>query len=682
MNRFNFCCLLVCAGYSFAFNAHADEKNIHAIEEVLITGLPLQQTATESALPLHVLAGDALRENANATLGDTLAQLPGLRSASFGGGVGRPVIRGQSSTRVRVLQNGTATADVSAVSPDHANAIEPLLASQIEVIRGPATLLYGSGAIGGVVNVVDKRIPKTLEKNESIIEYRHNTVNHANVLVATTDQSQHNLAWHLDFSLRESEDVSIPGFSAVDPEAEENTFGYVANSDQQGSNIAGGFSWIEESARFGLSLSNLQNNYGIPPGVHEHEHEEGEEGEEEEEEHAEDIRLELEQQRLEFDGEFARSGWVEKLSLQGSYTDYQHAELAEHEEESTLFYREGYELRMNAHLRGSNKTVVGVQLQGNDFHSVGEEAYLPAVEQQAAGLFALYNLERDAWILESGLRVEYDELATSACEHTATNWSASIAGIYAWQDDRQWVLAYTHSARAPAMEELYSNIDATTCEVQAELRAHFATGLIEMGNPDLRDESSGNLELSFRKNAGDLRGELTFFYNQVSDYIFLDIEDNLTENATAIYEQQDASFSGLEASLTFPLFKWQDSHLDVSFAGDLVNAKFDDVEIGSAYLPRIPPARASVELAWWSQAAHLSLRLAENMKQDKLANGETLTPAYTLLELFAEYHWSNASVFLKLNNALDEEIRNHNSQIKDFVPEAGRGIEVGTRIYF
>lgn len=695
-------CICIAAVPSIAadIEANASEstngrENIHAIEEVLITGLPFEQGKTESALPIHVLAGDALRENAATTLGDTLAQQPGLRSASFGSGVGRPVIRGQGSTRVRVLQNGTGTLDVSAVSPDHGNAVEPLIARQIEVIRGPATLLYGSGAIGGVVNVVDNRIPQAAGENELVAEYRHNSVNHGDVVVSTLDHYYNNFAWHVDFTLRDSNDTSIPGFAAVEEpheedeeheeeeHEEENTWGYIGNSQQESSEFAAGLAWINEASRLGFSISHLENNYGIPPGVHEHHDEE--EGEEEHEEEAEDIRLDLEQDRFEFEAGLENIGFIQGLDFQGNYTDYQHQELTAHEA-GTLFSKQGFELRSSAQLATRNKSVIGLQLQKTEFDNVGEEAYLPATEQQAVGLFGLYNVEMERWIIETGFRVERDRLgpensAASACENTSTSWSGSASGIYALGDDSQFVMSWTHSERAPAMEELYSNIDAQTCSILSEPIAHFATGLIEVGNPALRNETSGNVELSLRKNAGDIRGEFTLFQNSVKDYIYLQIVEG-EEQSSAYFSQADATFFGVEASLTLPLLKWRASHVDFSLNADYVEATFDHADASTRYLPRIPPARVSMELAWWSEALHIKLRVAENMRQDKLAVGESITSSYTRVDMFSEYHWGQSAIFLKLNNLLDEEMRDHTSYIKDAVPEPGRGIEVGTRIYF
>lgn len=252
------------------------------IEHVLVT-VPIHRTNAETALPVTVLTGDDLRNNLSATIGETLASKPGLASASFGPSVGQPVIRGQQGARVMVLQNSTSSADASNISADHSVSVEPVLAEAIEVLRGPSTLLYGGGAIGGVVNVIDKRVPVVVpDQLTGSAELRHGSVNDETTAVIAINGGSGNTAFHFDALDRDSNDVEISGRAAH--EAEETTEGYIANTDSKTKSYTFGISQVFDKGFIGIAVNRLDSEYGIPPGAHEHHHDEGEEEEEEEEE--------------------------------------------------------------------------------------------------------------------------------------------------------------------------------------------------------------------------------------------------------------------------------------------------------------------------------------------------------------------------------------------------------------
>ncbi len=708
------------AWFSATAEAQTGRPGVHAEEEVIVTSVPLATGEHDTALPVNVLSGRALRENASSTLGETLNQQMGVTSSSFGTGVGKPVIRGQSSNRVRVLQDGTGAMDASAVSPDHANAVEPLIATQVEVIRGPATLLYGNGAIGGVVNVIDNRIPETLpEQIRAGIELRHNTVNHGDTAVAVVDGAGGSFAWHIDGSWRDTSDMSIPGVAMResheehDEEEEEeheeheepvNAYGFIPNSDQQSSSVTLGGSWIGDGAFLGFSVNQLENDYGLPPGVHVHHHEEKhgeEEGEEHEEEahiESEDIRLEMEQTRYDLKGGLDLGGFWERFDLRLSYTDYQHKEIENivyedsdaESEVGTTFSNKGMEGRATLKHATVNgwRGVIGTQIIDRTFSARGEEAFIPEADIQSAALFAVESLTLGDWVHEFGLRAERQTTEPANCETRSNTWAASASSLWNFRDDTNIMLALNRSERAPTVEELFSNASLDTCQPATDPESwvqHFATGLYEIGEPLLDNEQSTNLEIGLRKYAGDTRMEINVYHNQINDYIFLaNTGEEFEETEIAIYSQRDATFSGAEAELTVPVFANTSGHLDLTFFTDFVRARFDDGS--NKNIPRIPPVRAGMQLAWLNENWTAKLRATDVAEQDDTAEHESPTDGYTLLNLYMDYTIpagvtgeNTFSLFVKGNNLLDEEIRNHTSFIKDYAPEPGRGFEIGLR---
>ena len=307
-----------------AASSQAMAQNPERPMEHVLVSVPIHKKVSETALPVTVLSGEDLRRVVASSLGETLGDQPGITNSSFGPGVGRPVIRGQAGPRTLNLQNGIAAADVSSLSPDHAVSIEPMLAESVEVLRGPATLLYGGGAIGGVINVIDNRIPRApIEGVEGALEYRYDDVNEMDTFVGKLEAGFGDFAFHLSGTTRDFDDMDIPGLAideaALEEQEEllggheegeeheeeelENSDGFIANTDGDADVFTIGASYqLGERGFFGFSYNSFETNYGIPPGAHEHGHEEeheGEEheGEEHEEEEEENIRIDLEQDR-------------------------------------------------------------------------------------------------------------------------------------------------------------------------------------------------------------------------------------------------------------------------------------------------------------------------------------------------------------------------------------------------
>ncbi len=665
------------------------------IEEIVVSA-PLGKAASDTALPIGVLSGEALRQEAAASLGETLSNEIGVHSASFGSGVGNPIIRGQGGNRVRVLQDGVGSLDAADISPDHSYAAEPLLAERIEVIRGPATLLYGNGAIGGVINVVDNRIPDTLPKKMSgAVEVRHATANDQNSSVFRLDGGLGQFAWHLDGLYRESNNLDIAG-SAIDLAAlraageelpEDNTRGYIGNSDKRSDAWTAGGSWITERGFVGLSVNRANNNYGLPPGAHEEHDASGGGGHGHEEA---DIRLDMEQERIDLKAGYALDGFFESLDLRLSQNDYQHKELEESDEGvevGTVFKNKASEGRLVVRHKqlGQWQGAIGLQLGDRDFSAVGEEAFIPPADIRNHALFLVEELSINRWTYEFGLRGEQQRIDVgSNCEDERNTFSASASALWDFRDDSNALFAINRSERAPTVEELYSNSqNCARATNLSEAVEHAATARIEVGDPELDKELSHNLEIGLRKTLGAVTAEFSVYHNDIQNYTYLqDTGAEIDEVHVANFQQRNATFTGYEFQVGMPL-PLVHKNLSAEFFSDYVRARFTE---GNGDVPRIPAQRFGTALHYHAGNWSTHVRLTQVREQDNTADNESSTDGYTLLELAGDYHLSigtsEMTLFVKARNLLDEEVRSHTSLLKNFAPEAGRNIESGVRFSF
>lgn len=669
-----------------------------AIEHVLVS-VPIHKKTAETALPVTVLSGDQLKREAAATIGDTLANTPGLANASFGPAVGQPVIRGQQGARVTVLQNGTSSADVANTSADHAIAVEPLLADSIEILRGPATLLYGGGAIGGVVNVLDNRIPTTAVNSTSGgLEYRRDSASDHNNLSGRIETGNGDYALHASGVYRRWNDLEIPGSAtnldnSNDPDAaEETTYGHVANTDGETSSLNLGGARHFDKGFVGLAVSHLENEYGIPPGAHgEHEHSDEETEEEhsaaEAEEGPEAIRLDVEQTR--YDAALHLHDPVNGVEVvRGflTYTDYQHAEIEGNGEIGTRFDNETWEARLElVHAPiASFHGVVGMQLKDNKFSALGEEAFVPPTESSGLGLFLLEDYHADNWTFEAGLRYDYEQRQPQsevASKRSFNSYSASASAL--WNVAPGWSvgLGVSSSERAPVTEELYSNVEALD---PGQLVVHAATGAIEVGNPELDQETSRNADLSLTWQGDAAYLNLTVFYNDFRDYIALsNTGQEIDEAPVLAYTQDDAVFKGAEIDGEFTLATLAGGSLALGVGADTVRGKMDTL----GDVPRLPPLRVRGELNWDNDSLRLYLRGLRAADQDRPGANEAETKGYTRWDAGADYRLelqdsTDMVLFVQLNNISDEEIRLSTSFLRDFSPDAGRSVKAGVRLTF
>ena len=670
-----------------------DRERAKALDELVVTASPLRPGSEDVVQPVIVLAGEDLDAKKAGTLGETVAREVGVQSSFFGAGVGRPIVRGQDGARVQVLESGIGSMDVSTVSVDHAVSIEPFLADQIEILKGPAALLYGSGAIGGAVNVVDGRIPEVLPDAaiSGRAELRGNTGADERTGMARVDGRNGNWAWHADAFHREMSDYEIPGFAESEAaheheheheeeehEEELGAFGRLPNSSLETEGGAFGASWIGDRGFLGAAVSTYRSEYGIPGHAHAHEHEhenEHEEGEEHDhEEHGEEaVRIDLEQLRYDVKGVWLEPfAGAEALRLRLGRNDYEHVEL-EGDEIGTRFDNRGLEGRVElVHHLGAWRGAAGVQFGHRDFAAVGEEAFVPPSESRDLGLFWLGERAIDAWTFEVGARtdrVDVDPRGEAARDFDAA--SLSLGTIWRASEALHLSLGFDRAERAPTAEELFSN------------GAHLATQSFEVGDASLGTEVANQIELGAHLHVGPLSAKVAVFDNRYDDFIYLaDTGEEADELPLRLWTQADATFRGFEAEATLRIADNASGAWDLRFFGDRVRASVD----GGGALPRIVPARFGSGLTWERDGWRASVGAIRHQDQDKIAEFETSTEGYTLIDAHLAYHWDGErvgwEVFLDGTNLGDREARAHSSFLKDLAPLPGRSVAFGIRAFF
>ncbi len=653
--------------------AHEAWHDQQELEEVRVTATPLASDALEMTQSATILSGEALNRELSSSLGDTLKNMPGLSSASFGANIGRPIIRGMDAARVGVMENNLSSNDASKASQDHAVAIEPFLADQIEVLRGPATLLYGSDSIGGVVNVRTNRIPQDpVDGLSARVVLQGDTVADERYGAARLDSGTENFAFHADGWYRDSDDYEIPGFAEADPQPGEQPPGKLFNSALQNQGGALGGTWFGETWQAGVAVSAYDSDYGIPGEGHHHQ-DEGAHAEEDEE--AAPVRINLESVRI--DGELrATRPWrgIERVQLLVSNTDYEHTEL-EGAEAGTVFASDTTDARLEVtHERiGDWRGVLGFQYSAQDFSAIGEEAFVPPSTTDAFGLFWLEEAEFELIRMEFGLRYENVDTDTDGgrtADHSP--FSASAGAIWHVDANSHVAINFAHAQRAPGDEELFA------------FGPHVATQVFEIGDPHLATETSNSLEASFKKHAGRLTLTLTAYYNEFDNFIYLadigEVEDDLP---VRLWTQQGAKFTGGEAEFRYDIGHFDSGHWEAWAFADVVRASFDD----GYDVPRIPPRRLGAGIDWSQGRWTAALSWIHAAAQHRVAEYETATGGYDDVAFDVTYRLPGAGnsswdLFMRGRNLLDDEIRNHPSFLKDLAPQAGRNVIAGVRVSF
>jgi len=645
----------------------------HPLEEVVVVGTPRSQSAVEIAQSVTILDERTLDRVAGMNLGETLESQLGVSATYFGAGASRPVIRGLAGARVRTMEDGIDSMDLATVSADHAVGIDPLVARQIEIFRGPTTLLYGSGAVGGVINTVTNRIPDFAPDDgfDAAFELRADSASDERTMVAALDGGGSALAWHVDGARRRTGDYAIPGLadlgSAGDPDA---VPGRVENSDLELTSHSLGASWLRDTGFFGMAVSGFDSEYGVP-AAHEHPAQAGDAAEP-------PTRIDLSQRRLDLKGGWLPSeGFLEGVNLRVGVNDYEHVEL-EGAVTGTRFTNDAWEGRLELlHAPwGAWTGAIGLQFGAREFSAIGEEAFVPPVDTASYGVFIVEQRETAHWDVSLGMRLESQMQkpgdGAPAVDDTAT--SFSLAGLRELGGGFSVALNFALAERLPAAEERYA------------FGPHLATGTIEIGDPGLTVETSRHLDVGLRRSMGDLVFDVTAFVTRYADFIYLSdsgVVDPVEELPVFYFTQADARLSGFEAELFSPVAKAGRGELDLRLFADRVAARLDAGE----RLPRIPPLRYGARLEYHDASATAGIEATRYDAQTDVAPFETPTAGYTMLN--ADVRWelpargrTGFTIFARGTNLLDEDARRHASLVKDIAPLPGRSLSLGFRASF
>lgn len=672
--------LLICTGIAQAEQAPTLEAK--PLLEITITASPLGRTADQLSQPVVVLADEELASKRRGTIGESLEQELGVSTTDFGAGAGRPVIRGQSGPRVEVLSNGISSMDVSNLSPDHAVSINPLIARQIEILKGPATLLYGTGAMGGVVNVTDSRLPTEVTPGFSgQVETFAGSVARESGVFGDFNLGAGNHQLHADVTRTRADDYRIPGFADRDGD-EDAGVKRLNNSFNRVEDQALSYTFVSDAgSAFGVALSRYESTYGLPG--HAHDHAPGA--------HEEDPFIALRQDRIDTHATLLNPGaGLESLRFKLSHARYEHTEFEAPDEPGTEFRNRETQGRVEAvhqPLAGW-RGVIGLQTSHRDFLSQGDEAYVNGGERvltRSNGLFLVEERPTRFGKLEAGARIDRVNHAPAggAAQRGFTLFSGSAGVVYDISPDTHLKLAFSHAERAPAIEELYADGE------------HLATRTEEEGNVNLRKERAQTVDLGFDHHVGRFDFEGNVFFKQASDYIFLDIVgfDAGHDLFEGEYKQADARFYGFEAAMRVALVDAGDFRLSSRLFTDQVRGKFDG---GRGNVPRMTPTRYGISLHAHKGPLAGNLSYTRVSRQDRVATPfdpsepfETPTVGYDLLN--ADVTWqlpsaltgqTRTSLFLRGTNLLNDEIRRSTSFIKDIAPAPGRGVVAGVRVAF
>lgn len=679
----------------------ADRRSAGPIEEIRVVSHPL--SAEGLALSSEILEGEELERRLQSTIGETVGRLPGVHAADFGQAASRPVIHGLSGPRVRVLEDRIDSMDVSVTSADHAVTIEPFIADRIEILKGPSALIYGTGAIGGIVDVHTGRIPHELP--EQPISGRLEARGADNADRVTTagrlNGAAGPFAWHLDGSYRDADDYDIPGYAESDElraleeeehededhddgdhdedeHEEEEVRGTLPGSHLENQNLAAGLSWVGDRGFAGVAVSTLEAEYGLPGG-HEHAHEDEDEDEDHDEHGHEDgtPTVDLEQTRIDLEAGLSDPlPGFESLNVRVGINDYEHKEIEPDGAVATTFDNQAWEARVELTHRaiGGWRGAVGVQLSDRDFEAEGEEAFIAPVETRTGGLFWVGERSFERFDLEGGIRVGDVEVDSStASSESFTTYAVSLGLVIPFGDAWSLGLLADRSARAPIAEELYSN------------GPHLATGTFEVGNPDLDLEKATSLSANLRYSGDVLYLNGSVYYTAFDDFIYEaatgEEEDELP---VFVYTQNDADFIGFDAEARVTAATWETGSVAVRATFDTVQGQVD--VSGNDDLPRIPPTRYGIgaDLTWGVVRASLDHTWVED--QTDVADFELPTDGYRDLRAYLgadlPIGGQTLTLFLQGRNLTDQEQRQHASFVKDTAPLPGRTVEAGIRARF
>ena len=712
MSKFFHSSLLLLAAVPFTHATISHDEPV-PLEHLVVSASPYARSQSDLAQPTTVVAGRELLLNPASSLGDLLASQPGVSSTHFGPGASRPVIRGVGGDRIRLLTGGVGTFDASVISPDHAIALDPLLIERVEVVRGPATLLYGGNAVSGVVNVIDHRIHTTRPDQRLNLraEARASSVNNEESAGVVLEGSADFLAWHVDAYRRQAGDVEIPGFAETarrraaalaeaaehghEPPAE--IHGRIPNTALSADGAAAGLSFLGERAFVGFAFSGHNAFYGIPAAAHLHDHDHDHDHAEEADSHAHDgVRIDLRQRRFDLQAGITQPFAIfREARLKLGLARYRHAEI-EDGEIGTVFRNRGFDSRLELLHQplGVFSGAFGWQATRSDFEAEGAEAFLPPSRTQNHAFFVFEETDTQplAWQLGARLERQSIDLRDGSRLARDENIAAASTGLV-WTFNDTWTLgaSLAHGERAPNTQELFAE------------GPHLGTGAYELGEPTLRPERSLAFDLTLRKRTGFVTGSATAFVHRFNRFIYeqptgqiaiahddhfhfvAPDDDEAQHGELPVYRfvQHDARFHGAELEAIFHLLHGDHHQLDLTVGADFVRAENTTTRTP---LPRITPTRLKTGIVWRNGPLVLGADTHFVDHQHRLAPNETPTPGYILANAYATYRFSFeraiVDVFLRASNVTDTEARLHTSFLKDVAPLPGRNFTVGLRLTF
>jgi len=677
--------ILAVSQHSMAANNNAEIKL--DLGDVPVTGNPLGVSSDELVIPVSVLSGRELSLKRESTIGETLNGMPGVTATQFGPNVSRPMIRGLDADRVRIMQNGVGVLDASSLSGDHAVSIDPLIIEQIDVVRGPAALLYGGNAMGGAVNAIDHRIPtEAVNGFFGRCETSFGGPSNLRSGAAVIDFGNDKIGIHLDAFTRKTDDLNILGYAVSDRLFEQQSHedheghghedtprkrGRLSNSSAEQNGGAIGASLTFDHGYIGTSYSLLNNNYGVVA--------------------EESVRIDLESKRWDIASEFYDlGGWIDRTKIKLAHTDYQHVEL-EDGEIGTTFNNKGWQGTFEAgHAPiGQLNGVIGYQFSDTEFSALGDEAFVPSTETRSHALYIYEELPIDVHKVTFGARFGHDEVNSQTNENFGAGQDRSfnpnsfaLGGVLKLSEQWDFATNLSHNERAPSYFELYAN------------GFHIATNQFQVGDANLSTERSNGIDAQFRWNLGEHKFNVSTYYTRFDNFIGLfdtgeeyegevhthGDDDTHEENHILItqFRAVPARFIGIEFD-----GKYQATpYLAMNIRGDYVNAKETDNDNN---LPRIAPARLGLGLNYQKGLFNARIDALHAFDQRKAAENELATDGYTNVTALLAYKMPtkfNVELFAKANNLLNDEIRDHASFLKDIAPAGERSLVVGARADF
>lgn len=706
MKHVNYCAAVAISFYSLISLAQDAANEPVQLDAVTVEASPFGRAADDLIQPTEVLHGRELDRKRKSNIGETLEGELGVSTTDFGPGVGRPVIRGQGGPRVLVLENGIGSMDVSNVSADHAVSIDPANAEQVEIVKGPATLIFGNGASAGIVNVVNKRLPtRYTEGFSGSGDLSYGSNGDEKQAAADLNFGINGFVLHADSASRKTDDFDIPGFAnPADPRNE----GTLSNSAVDTRSGALSLSHIAKAGSLGAAVSSYKNTYGLPQ----------EEG----------VFIDLKQTRFDAQGTLNNPfSFLESLRARIGVNDYTHTEFEDAATPGTVFDNQETEARFEARHQplGGFKGVIGVQVIDREFSAVGDEAFLQPVQTRSAGLFVVEEHPFSWGRVEAGVRVDRVEIEPAAlrsdgapnvdprsglllAKREDTPLSLSLGSLVNLDPQHHLRLGLTHAQRAPVAEELFA------------FGPHLATTTFERGNSGFNKETANNFDLSVDRHGMRWTWKLNVYYNRINDYLYLQEADanlnadgstggdadgvpdgtpdtvspegafiapaNLSGDEELIlvdYRQADAKFYGLEGETAYRFIEEGAWKLNGRLFSDLVRGELES----GGDLPRITPARYGVGFDASIDAWSGELVLTRIARQSRISSLETPTAGFNLLSVDLGYTLRGAGdfssrLYLRGRNLLDEDARRHTSFIKDAVPQPGRTVIVGVRVDF